>query len=69
MRFFGVRLIILSELSIVNLTSLFTSMTKYAAFDSRGLMRNAASTYCQMIFGTNIIGMYTVLTVIPELLL
>ena len=69
MRFFGVRLIILSELSIVNLTSLFTSMTEYATVDLRGLSRNAASKYCQMIFGSKIIGMYTNLNVFPELLL
>jgi len=42
-------------------------MTKYAAVDFRALTRNAASQYCQRIFGTKLIGMYTVLTVIPKL--
>jgi len=44
-------------------------MTKYAAVDLRGLRRNAASKSCQRIFGSKIIGMSTVLTVITELLL
>ena len=74
MRFFGVMLIIFSEFMAdlpvsVNLTALFTSMTEYSAVDLRGLRRNASSKYCQRIFGSKIIGMYTVLTIIPELLL
>jgi len=44
-------------------------MTEYAAVYLRDLMRNAASTKCQRIFGSKIIGIYTGLTVIPELLL
>jgi len=45
MRFFGVTLVIFSEFDgqFVNLTTLFTSMTEYAAVDLRGLRRNAAS--------------------------
>jgi len=43
-------------------------MTEYAAVDLRGLRRNAASTQCQRIFRSKILSMYTVLTVIPELL-
>jgi len=41
-------------------------MTDYAAVDLRVLRRNAASKKCQRIFGSKIIGMYTVLTVIPK---
>jgi len=44
-------------------------MTEYAAVYLRGLRRNAASKQCQRIFGCKIVGMNTVLTVIPELLL
>jgi len=44
-------------------------MIEYAAVDLRDLRRNAASKQCQRIFGSKIIGMYTVLTVFPELLL
>ena len=51
-----------------SLTSLFTSMPEYGAVDLRGLRRNTASKYCQRIFGSKIVGMYTFLTVIPALL-
>jgi len=44
-------------------------MTEYAAVNLRCLRRNAASKYSQRIFGSKIIGMNILLTVIPELLL
>jgi len=34
-------------------------MTEYAAVDLRVLRRNDASKYCQRIFGTKIIGIYS----------
>jgi len=44
-------------------------MTEYAAVDLSGLRRNAASKWYKRIFRSKIIGMYTVLTVIKELVL